>query len=69
MTHIWIIYNSVQAIGGAKDKIVDSEVAKELADKLQCQYILYEDLGHAVYEEAKDFNQKVYEFFKQHNNL
>ena len=59
----------VLVIGGAKDKIVGSEAAKELADKLQCQYILYEDLGHAVYEEAKDFNQKVYEFFKQHNNL
>jgi pimeloyl-ACP methyl ester carboxylesterase len=56
----------VLVIGGAQDKIVDSASAKELADKLGCELILYQHFGHAVYEEAKDFNQKVYDFFKQH---
>lgn len=56
----------VLVIGGAQDKIVGSASAKELADKLGCELILYQHFGHAVYEEAKDFNQKVYDFFKQH---
>jgi hypothetical protein len=24
---------------------------------------MYDDLGHTAYEEAKDFNQRVYDFF------
>ncbi len=56
----------VLVIGGAQDKIVGSASAKELADKLGCELMLYQHFGHAVYEEAKDFNQKVYDFFKQH---
>ncbi len=54
----------VLIIGGAQDKIVGNASAKELADKLNCELMLYEHFGHAVYEEAKDFNQKVYDFFK-----
>ena len=56
----------VLVMGGAQDKIVSSTAAKELADKLGCELVLYEHFGHAVYEEAKGFNRKVYDFFKQH---
>ena len=52
----------VLVIGGAKDKIVTGQASKEIAEKLGCEIYLYEDLGHAAYEEAKDFNQRIYQF-------
>ena len=29
---------------------------------------MYDKLGHAAYEEAKDFNKRVYDFFQQMNS-
>ena len=54
----------VLVIGGKRDKIVGQEACKEIAEKLGCEIYLYDELGHAAYEEAKDFNQKVYEFLQ-----
>lgn len=54
----------VLVIGGRKDKIVGGQASVELAEKLGCELYMYENLGHAVYEEAKDFNQRVYEFLR-----
>ena len=54
----------VMVIGGGKDKIVTGKASEEIAQKLGCEIYMYEELGHAVYEEAGDFNQKVYEFFE-----
>ena len=50
-------------IGGAQDKVVGKDAAKQLSDAIGCPMHLYPDLGHAAYEEAKDFNQIVYDFF------
>lgn len=50
-------------IGGKKDKIVGENAALEIADKLDIDCYIYEDFGHAVYEEAADFNVEVFEFF------
>ena len=55
----------VFVIGGAKDKIVTGEASIEIAEKLGCEIYMYEELGHAAYEEAGDFNKKVYEFFRR----
>jgi len=52
----------VFVIGGRRDKVVGSTSSEELAQKLGCECYIYEDLGHAAYEEAKDFNQRVYDF-------
>ena len=54
----------VFVIGGMQDKVVSGEASMEIADKLGCEIFMYDDLGHAAYEEAKDFNQRVYDFFK-----
>ncbi len=51
-------------IGGRQDKVVTGEASEEIAQRLHCQCHLYENLGHAAYEEAKDFNRRVYEFLK-----
>ena len=50
-------------IGGKKDKVVGSDAAAEIADKVGCKAHIYENLGHAAYEEAPDFNKMVYDFF------
>ena len=59
------IHCPVLVLGGAKDKVVTGDASRELAEKLGCQLHLYNDLGDAAYEEAKDFNRRVYDFFKQ----
>ena len=54
----------VFVIGGKQDKIVASNASVEIAEQLHCQTFIYPDFGHAVYEEAKDFNKRVFDFFK-----
>lgn len=58
------IHCPVLVLGGCEDKIVTAEASREIAEKLGCEIYLYEGLGHAVYEEAKDFNRRVYEFLR-----
>lgn len=52
----------VLVIGARQDRIVGGQASVELAEKLGCDLYLYRDLGHAAYEEANDFNQRVYDF-------
>ena len=52
----------VYVIGGKEDKITTGEASYEIAEKLNCKLHMYDGLGHALYEEAKDFNKKVYDF-------
>ncbi len=54
----------VLVLGGRKDKVLTGEASEEIAQKLNCEIYMYENLGHAAYEEAKDFNQRVYDFLK-----
>ncbi len=51
-------------LGGGQDKIVTGKASLEMAERLGCECHVYENLGHAAYEEAKDFNQRIYEFLK-----
>lgn len=53
----------VLVLGGAQDQVVTGEASREIAEKLGAELHLYETLGHAAYEEAKDFNRRVYLFF------
>jgi len=52
----------VFVIGGGQDKVIGPGASEEIAEKLRCEIHVYEELGHAAYEEAKDFNQRVYDF-------
>ena len=50
-------------IGGEKDRIVTGKASRELAGKIpDCRLTMYEDLGHALYEEAPDFLRNVIDF-------
>lgn len=53
-------------IGGTEDKIVGSAGSDELREGIggSRQY-MYEGLGHAAYEEAKDFYDRVYAFLRE----
>lgn len=55
----------VLVIGGKRDKVVGEDACAELVQRLGCESFMYEELGHAAYEEAKDFNRRVYEFLKR----
>lgn len=50
-------------IGAEKDLIVTGDASRVLAEKIAgSELYMYEDYGHGVFEEAKDFNQRVHEF-------
>ncbi|MBQ9951754.1 MAG: alpha/beta hydrolase [Clostridia bacterium] len=52
----------VFVLGAGQDKVVTGSASEAIAAKLGCKIHMYDRLGHAAYEEAKDFNQIVYEF-------
>ena len=54
----------VMVLGAGCDKIVTGEASEEIAEKLGCEIYMYDDLGHAAYEEAKDFNVRIIEFLR-----
>lgn len=50
-------------IGGGNDRVVGTNSALELAEKIKNnELFLYNELGHATYEEAADFNDRVLNF-------
>lgn len=50
-------------IGGEKDQTVSGEASREIAEKIKgCELVMYSEYGHGLYSEAKDFNQRVYDF-------
>lgn len=50
-------------IGGGVDKTVGINASYEMKDKIKdSELYVYKDLGHAAYEEAKDFNSRIYNF-------
>ena len=53
----------VLVIGGDNDRIVGVNASYEIADKIKdCELFIYKGLGHAAYEEARDFNKRVQDF-------
>lgn len=50
-------------IGGEADKIVGCEASYEMHEQIKgSELCIYEKLGHAAYEEADDFNRRIFEF-------
>lgn len=50
-------------IGGAEDKTVGVAASYEMKEKIrQSEIYIYPGLGHAAYDEAKDFYGRVYDF-------
>ena len=57
------IRSPVLVLGARKDRIVTARASEEIAEKLGCGIYMYDDLGHSAYEEAPDFNKRIYDFF------
>ncbi len=56
----------VLIIGGGRDRIAGREAAVRMAEKIRdSRLYIYEELGHAAYEEAKDFHQRVMDFLER----
>ena len=52
-------------IGGEKDISLGGDASKEIAAKIPgAQLRMYEQWGHGLYEEAKDFNQIILKYLK-----
>ncbi|MBR5564658.1 MAG: alpha/beta hydrolase [Roseburia sp.] len=50
-------------VGGERDQTVTGEASKEIAEQIDnCELYMYAEYGHGLYSEAKDFNQRVYDF-------
>ena len=53
-------------VAGGQDKIVTCQASLEMAEKIdKGELIVYENFGHSLYEEAKDFNSKIIKFVKK----
>lgn len=53
-------------IGGDEDKTVGVQGSYDLHQKIpESELFIYPGLGHAAYEEAKDFNKRVYDFIER----
>lgn len=52
----------VLVLGGEQDLITTGAASHEIAEKLRCAIHMYPELGHAAYEEAPDFNRRIYDF-------
>ena len=50
-------------IGGEEDRIVTAQASREIAERIPgSRLVMYDGLGHALYEEAPDFLDRVAEF-------
>ena len=54
----------VFVIGGRQDQVVTGEASEEIAAKLGCPIHMYDGLGHAAYEGAPDFNERIFRFLR-----
>lgn len=55
----------VLVLGAEKDLIVTGHASIEIAEKLNCEIHMYPEYGHAAYEEATDFNRRIYAFLSK----
>ena len=57
----------VLVIGASEDKVLGGEASKEIAVGIPgAELHMYEGYSHGVYEQAKDFNNRVLNYFLQH---
>ena len=56
----------VLVMGAWKDKVTGPDASIEIARRLSCQLVMYPSpYGHAVYDEAPDFKQRILKFLSE----
>ncbi len=53
-------------IGAAEDMVTGVQAAIDTADRIGCELYIYEGYGHAVYDEAPDYVQRLKDFFDRY---
>lgn len=58
----------VLVIEAENDRVVTAEASRKIVEKLRtegvpCEHFVYTGMSHAVYDEANDYKQRVYDFF------
>ncbi len=57
-------------IGGEKDRVVGAEGSRQLAELIPGSSLyMYPEYGHGLNDEAKDFNLRILDFFREQRNL
>ena len=56
------IKSPVLVIGDKNDQTIGVEGSYEIIDKLGCEYDIYDQYSHAVYDEAPDIKEKIVSF-------
>ena len=59
------IKSQVLVIGAGRDKIFGADYSRETANKIGCDLYIYENYGHAVYDEAPDYKERIMKFFQE----
>ena len=53
-------------IGAGQDKVLGIEGSLDLAEKIKLSELyIYDEYSHGVYEQAKDFNKRIFEYLKK----
>lgn len=53
-------------IGGEEDIVVGAESSRKISSRIPgAKLKMYPEYGHALYEEAKDFNDVVFKFLRE----
>ncbi|QGF39690.1 alpha/beta fold hydrolase [Limosilactobacillus gastricus] len=52
-------------IGGRQDKVLGIEGTLQIIDQIHAQSYIYDNYGHALYLEAKDFNHRIRRFLNE----
>lgn len=52
-------------IGAADDLVTTAAAARETAEKLNAEYYEYKECGHAAFDEAPDYKERIYAFLTE----
>ena len=59
------IRSDTLVIGGEQDRCLGGDASREIAERIpNAQLYMYEQWGHGLYEEAKDFTRRVLDYLK-----
>ena len=57
----------VLVLGADEDKVISVQDSIDMAEKLNCEYYIYEGYGHGVFDEAPDYRSRTKEFIDRYN--
>lgn len=53
-------------LGVAEDQVLGAEASRAIAERLNCDIYMYAGCGHAAYDTAPDYKDKLLRFFEKH---